>query len=154
MTRASIPELKKVRMASVGVFTIASPRRLNEVFMRTGTPVRLPNSLMRFQYSGLISFSTVCGRALPSTCVTDGMTSALFRTDRIRENHERRIASMFEIFSRRFFQHGGRERTPPFAEFDRIIHFGVHFRITRIRQDRAMSRARAGQTPFVPGTTR
>src|SRR5580704_19572769 len=70
----SIPELKKVRIASVGVFTIASPRRLNEVFMRTGTPVRLPNSLIRLQYSGLISFSTVCGRALPSTCVTDGMT--------------------------------------------------------------------------------
>src|SRR6204780_2121321 len=72
MINASIPELKKVRTASVGVFTIASPRRLNEVFMMTGTPVRLPNSLIRFQYSGLISFSTVCGRALPSTCVTEG----------------------------------------------------------------------------------
>jgi hypothetical protein len=29
-----------VRMASVGVWTMASPRRLNEVFMTTGTPVR------------------------------------------------------------------------------------------------------------------
>ena len=37
---ASIPELKKVRMAPVGVWTMASPRRLNEVFMTTGTPVR------------------------------------------------------------------------------------------------------------------
>jgi hypothetical protein len=49
MTRASIPELKKVRMASVGVQTIASPRRLNDVFMTTGTPVRLPNSSIRRQ---------------------------------------------------------------------------------------------------------
>ena len=45
--RASIPELKKVRIASVGVWTMASPRRLKEVFMMTGTPVRLPNSSMR-----------------------------------------------------------------------------------------------------------
>lgn len=49
ITRASIPELKNVRTASVGVFTMASPLRLNEVFMTTGTPVRLPNSLIRFQ---------------------------------------------------------------------------------------------------------
>ncbi len=44
MTNASIPELKNVRSASVGVWTIASPRRLNEVFMTTGTPDILPNS--------------------------------------------------------------------------------------------------------------
>src|SRR6266851_1206300 len=74
MTSASIPELKNVRIASVGVCTIASPRRLNEVFMITGTPVRFSNSSSKRQYSGLISFSTVCGRALPSTCVTAGMT--------------------------------------------------------------------------------
>src|SRR6266568_8409115 len=73
MTKASIPELKNVRTASVGVFTIASPRKLNDVFITTGTPVRFPNSLIRFQYKGLMSFSTVCGRALPSTCVTEGM---------------------------------------------------------------------------------
>jgi len=39
MTKASMPELKKVRTASVGVCTIA-PRKLNEVIMITGTPVR------------------------------------------------------------------------------------------------------------------
>jgi Domain of unknown function (DUF4338) len=43
-TRASMPELKNVLSASVGVWTIASPRRLKEVFMITGTPVRSPNS--------------------------------------------------------------------------------------------------------------
>src|SRR5467141_1861075 len=73
MTSSSIPELKNVRTASVGVFTIASPRKLNDVFMTTGTPVRFPNSLIKFQYNGLMSFSTVCGRALPSTCVTEGI---------------------------------------------------------------------------------
>jgi len=31
-----MPELKNVRMASVGVCTMASPRRLNDVFMITG----------------------------------------------------------------------------------------------------------------------
>ena len=36
-------------MASVGVHTMASPRRLKEVFMITGTPVRLPNSLISRQ---------------------------------------------------------------------------------------------------------
>ena len=46
-TNASMPELKKVRIASVGVCTMASPRRLKEVFIITGTPVRLPNSSMR-----------------------------------------------------------------------------------------------------------
>ena len=49
MISASMPELKKVRMASVGVCTIASPRRLNEVFMITGTPVRFSNSSMSRQ---------------------------------------------------------------------------------------------------------
>ena len=139
-----MPELKNVRMASVGVFTIASPRRLNDVFMRTGTPVRLPNSLIRFQYSGLISFSTVCGRALPSTCVTDGMTSRFSgRTGFVRiMNGESQACSRYS--PRHFLQHGRRKRAPPFAEFDRVVHFGVHFRIARIGQDRAVSqRARA-----------
>jgi hypothetical protein len=49
ITRASIPELKNVQIASVGVHTIASPRKLNEVFSSTGTPVRLPNSSIRCQ---------------------------------------------------------------------------------------------------------
>ena len=49
MMSASIPELKKVRMASVGVWTIASPRKLKEVFITTGTPVRLPNSSIKCQ---------------------------------------------------------------------------------------------------------
>src|SRR5882757_1904197 len=71
---ASMPELKNVRIASVGVCTMASPRRLNDVFIMTGTPVRFPNSSISRQYSRLISFSTVCGRALPSTCVTEGIT--------------------------------------------------------------------------------
>src|SRR5277367_3549530 len=38
MISASMPELKKVRMASVGEDTIGSPRKLNEVFITTGTP--------------------------------------------------------------------------------------------------------------------
>jgi len=42
-----MPELKKVRMASVGVWTMASPRKLKDVFITTGTPVRLPNSSIR-----------------------------------------------------------------------------------------------------------
>jgi hypothetical protein len=49
ITRASMPELKNVQMASVGVHTIASPRKLNDVFNSTGTPVRLPNSSIRCQ---------------------------------------------------------------------------------------------------------
>ena len=49
ITSASMPELKNVRIASVGVFTIASPRRLNDVFMITGTPVRFPNSSINRQ---------------------------------------------------------------------------------------------------------
>jgi len=44
ITRESRPELKNVRIASVGVQTIGSPRRLKEVFITTGTPVRRPNS--------------------------------------------------------------------------------------------------------------
>src|SRR5579872_6787594 len=44
ITSASRPELKNVRIASVGVQTIGSPRRLNDVFITTGTPVRWPNS--------------------------------------------------------------------------------------------------------------
>src|SRR5262245_54335464 len=47
ITSASIPELKNVRKASVGVCTIASPRRLKDVFMITGTPVVFPNSSIR-----------------------------------------------------------------------------------------------------------
>ena len=54
--------------------TIGSPRRLNDVFITTGTPVRFPNSSINSQYSGFTSRSTVCGRALPSTCVTAGIT--------------------------------------------------------------------------------
>ena len=49
MISASMPELKNVRMASVGELTMGSPRRLKDVFMTTGTPVRRPNSLMSRQ---------------------------------------------------------------------------------------------------------
>ena len=38
-TSASMPELKKVRTASVGVLTIALLHRLKEVFIITGMPV-------------------------------------------------------------------------------------------------------------------
>src|ERR1700751_5173621 len=40
ITRQSIPEAKKVFNASDGLETIGSPRRLNEVLITTGTPVR------------------------------------------------------------------------------------------------------------------
>jgi len=46
---ASIPELKNVRTASAGEPTIGSPRRLKEVFITTGTPVRWRNSSIRRQ---------------------------------------------------------------------------------------------------------
>src|SRR6266853_247399 len=46
-TRASMPEPKKARSASVGVCTMASPRRLKEVFMMTGTPVTASNSSIK-----------------------------------------------------------------------------------------------------------
>ena len=39
MTSASRPLRANVLMASAGVLTIGSPRRLNEVFITTGTPV-------------------------------------------------------------------------------------------------------------------
>jgi len=37
-----MPEPKEVPIASVGVCTIALPRRLNDVFTMTDTPVRFP----------------------------------------------------------------------------------------------------------------
>src|ERR1700689_3335442 len=64
---------------------------------------------------------------------------ALFGAHRIGENHEWRIARMFEIFSRYFPQHRRRKWTPPFAEFDCIVNFSIHFRIARICQNRAVS---------------
>ena len=38
-----MPEVNKVRTASVGVQTIGSLCRLNDLFITTGTPVRSPN---------------------------------------------------------------------------------------------------------------
>src|SRR5258705_12808902 len=43
ITSASRPLRANVLMASPGVFTIGSPRRLNDVFITTGTPVARPN---------------------------------------------------------------------------------------------------------------
>ena len=39
-----MPEAKKVFSASDGLDTIGSPRRLNEVLINTGTPVRRSNA--------------------------------------------------------------------------------------------------------------
>jgi len=47
MTRASSGEVQKHSIASRGEQTIGSPRVLNEVFTRTGTPVRAWNALSR-----------------------------------------------------------------------------------------------------------
>ena len=45
--RQSMPLRTKVLYASAGVVTMGSPRRLCDVFMTTGTPVRSPNSSTR-----------------------------------------------------------------------------------------------------------
>ena len=43
MTSESMPLVRNVFIASVGVFTTGSPLTLNDVFYRTGTPVDWPN---------------------------------------------------------------------------------------------------------------
>ena len=59
---------KKHSMASAGLQTMGS-LSLKEVFTTAGTPVKLPNSRISFQYLGLASRSTVCKRPVPSICV-------------------------------------------------------------------------------------
>jgi hypothetical protein len=51
---------------------MGSPRTLNEVLSRTGTPVRFPKATSSSWNNGSSSRSTVCTRADPSTCVTPG----------------------------------------------------------------------------------
>src|SRR5205823_15118626 len=66
IARVSMPEAKNVCSASDGLETIGSPRRLNEVLISTGTPVRRSNaSRMRYRY-GVCSAETVCTRLVPS----------------------------------------------------------------------------------------
>jgi len=73
-----MPELKNVRIASVGVCTIASPRRLNDVFMMTGTRVRFPNSSISRPAERIDLFFDGLRRALRHVC--DGWNYAkLFR---------------------------------------------------------------------------
>src|SRR5262249_7769977 len=66
----SIPERRNVEYASIARFTIGSPARLKLVLSNTGTPVRRPTSSRRAWKRGAIVRSTVCTRAVPSTCVT------------------------------------------------------------------------------------
>gem|GEM_PF-6835605 len=47
MTRVSIPLFANVFSAFSGVFTTGSPRTLNDVFSRMGTPVALPKVSIR-----------------------------------------------------------------------------------------------------------
>src|SRR6266849_6848656 len=69
-TSKSMPERRKVEYASTARFTIGSPARLKLVLSSTGTPVRRPTSSSKAWNRGAISRSTVCTRAVPSTCVT------------------------------------------------------------------------------------
>src|SRR5436305_1717101 len=77
MTSASSGDVQKHSIASRGVQTIGSPRVLNDVLTRTGTPVRPRNARSRSWYNGFCSRLIVWTRAVPSTCRTAGILSAL-----------------------------------------------------------------------------
>src|SRR5579864_7625920 len=73
-TKTSILVRSKQAKASSGRQTIGS-LSLNDVFSKTGTPVKSPKARMSRQYSGWVSRLTVCRRAVPSTCVGAGITA-------------------------------------------------------------------------------
>src|SRR5437762_1028862 len=62
---------------------------------------------------------------------------ALFRTYLRCQNHKRRIYPTLKIISSSFFSERRRKRPPPFSELHGIVHFGVHFRIARVSENRA-----------------
>src|SRR6185436_359054 len=71
--RCSTSVARKVRTASPGVQTMGS-WTLKEVLSSTGTPVRFSNSWISRQYLGFVARSTSCGRAVPSTWTTAGIS--------------------------------------------------------------------------------
>jgi len=111
-----------VQMASVGVHTIASPRRLNDVFMHNRHARAFSELVDQSPVKRLISLSTVCGRALPSTCVTRGNHAAFLRTYLRGKDHKRRIRRTLQILSscfpferRRKWRHHSRNFTALFT---------------------------------------
>src|SRR5437773_1242129 len=69
-TRRSIPLRRNVEYPSMARLTMGSPARLKLVLSRTGIPVRAPYASSNAWNAGAIACSTVCTRAVPSTCVT------------------------------------------------------------------------------------
>src|SRR5690242_6871311 len=68
----SIRVRRKQSIACAGVFTTGS-FSLKDVFSRTGTPVRSAKRRINFQYTGLMSRSTLCSRPVPSAWTTAGI---------------------------------------------------------------------------------
>ena len=77
ITRASSGEVQKHSTASRGVQTIGSPRVLNEVFISTGTPVAPLKRAHQVVVERILFAVDGLQRAVPSTCRTAGMRSAL-----------------------------------------------------------------------------
>jgi len=153
ITSASMPELKNVRIASVGVCTIASPRRLNEVFMTTARRCGLPNSSMSLQIERIDLFFDGLRPRAAVHVRSRRNHAALFRPHLRRHNHERRVRRAFQVFARRLLFKRRRERPPPLPKFHRIVDLGVHFRIARSARIERFPSAR-GQTPCALETTR
>ena len=147
MISASMPELKNVRMASVGELTMGSPRRLNEVFMTTGTPVRLakfadqpPVERIHVALDGL--------RAGAAIHVRDRRNHAAFFGPHLRgENHEGRIGGGFQIVASGFRRAGKERRGATTRGISRRCSLSRSFQDRADRRGWSGCPARAGQIP-------
>src|SRR5580692_407453 len=76
-------------------------------------------------------------RPCASVNVSDGGDhAALFLADLRCQNHERRIRNALEIIASGLLLERRCKRSPPLTKFHRVIYLGVHFRISRIGEDR------------------
>jgi hypothetical protein len=69
-----MPLMLKVLIASRGESTIGSPRKLKDVFMSIGTPLRRSKALSNAWKVGFEADVTIWTRADPSACVIAGTT--------------------------------------------------------------------------------
>src|SRR4030067_3473945 len=117
-----------------------------------GTPVRLSNSLISFQYKGLTSLLTVWGLAVPSTWVTGWNFLLPFRVDFKGKEHKGGLYRISKIPVALLFQNRRGKRPEGFPLFYLKVYNILHLPPSGIAQKAAVSQCPGSpfHTPLKP----
>jgi len=141
ITRASMPEQKQARTASLRLTTKGSPNKLNDVLMSRGAGAISPKRFRSRQHRGLLCRLTTCSRTRPPGSTKPSSTVAASAKDKDKGDRDVESSGEFKILKLM------REQTAPISEQE--ISSRLNIRLAKVQQ-RMDSLLDSGEIEQVP----